>query len=83
MLKRFKNFEQLQQPSHVSKEANISSREPPQFHRQNVSPPSQNRLISSQNDEACFHHFVKLSYNFAIIRLLCVLVDEEPRPTAN
>ena len=59
----------------------ISSREPPQFRRQNVSPPSLNRLISSQNDEACFHHFVKLSYYFANLRLFCVFLDEEPRPT--
>ena len=64
-------------------EPSISSREPPQFYRQNVSPPSQNRLLFSQNDEACAHNFVKLSYYFAKLRLFCVVVDEEPRPTDN
>ena len=58
-----------------------SSREPPQFRRQNVSPPSQNRLLTSQNYEACVHNFVKLSHYFAKLQLFCVFVDEEPRPT--
>ena len=59
----------------------ISSRESPQFRRQNVSLHSQNRPLSSQNDEACVYHFVKLLYYFAKLRVFNAFVDEKPRPT--